>query len=1203
MKKPAFVDKQVEDTTAQIVELARRARDLPEEHRALFAEAIEELQTSLQELQVAAEELSQQAEELAESRLAVEKERQRYLELFDHAPDAYLVTDALGLIIEANERAGSLLHIAAANLLKKPLVLYVDRSDRKAFFAQLGRLRESGRLENWEIYLRPKTGKPFPAQVDITAIPGSEKGPSGFRWIVRDVTEAKKREATARLATFPELNPQPVVEADEAGHVYYLNAAARRVFRGLPDEGATHPVLATLAGAAKSLQKSRKKSLIRQAQVDDRWFQLDIWSAAGDDRLRIYGRDITEAKKTEEALRASEQDYRDLVDNANSVILRWKPGGEITYCNRFAQEFFGYSEKDCLGRSVQTLLPETDSSGADLSRLVGEIVARPEVHKSQVNENVLRDGRRVLVQWTNKALADDSGNVREILSIGNDITARKRAEEGLREARDYLDSLFNYANAPIIVWDARSRITRFNHAFEVLTGRSAEEMLGREIGILFPGDLRSESLQRIRRTISEGERWEAVEIPILHKDGSVRTVLWNSANILGPDGKTVVAAIAQGQDITERKRMEDALLVYQAELEEKVRDRTAELARSAALLERMFASVDLSIAYMDGDLNFIRVNRAFADAFGGAPESYIGKNLLRLLPGAGREAVFRRVLETGEPHVEFESPFPDVSRAGRGPSYWDWSLQPVSAGDGTKDLVLSLVDVTPRIKVEEERRRLSTAVEQSSEGIVITDAADRVLYVNQTFQKLHGLDRADILGRKYEDILRFDIEEEAFRQDIRECLEAGEVWKGRLTRAVGGLADRKLDVTVSPVRDPSGRVVNYAILERDVTHEHRLEVSVRHLQKMDALGTLAGGIAHDFNNILVPIFINAELAAFDAETGSPTSAYLELILEAASRGRDLVKQIIAFSRPAEQKRDLVDIGPVVREAVKFLQSSIPKSIAIREEIDAAPEMVRADPTQIHQVIMNLGSNAAYAMRDGGGRLDVGLGEVAVSPETAAQNPDLRPGPYVKLTVEDTGSGMTREVRDRIFDPFFTTKRRGEGMGMGLPVVLGIIRSHGGAITVSTAPGKGTTFEVYLPAAKGGFKIAPPVAGRIPRGKGRILFVDDEDMLIRSVPRMLENLGYSVTAVPDPRQALALFRERPQDFDLVITDETMPGLSGEKLAREMLTVRPGIPIILSTGYSEAVREEEIRSLGIREFIMKPFSTGEIAEKIQAALKKS
>ena len=1015
--------------------------------------------------------------------------------------------------------------------------------------------------------------------------------------------EAKKREELARLATFPELNPNPIVEADAAGRVYYLNPAARRAFRGLLEQGSKHPVLAEIGEAAKSLHKSRKRSVTREVQIDDRWFQLAVWPGTGDKRFRIYSCDITESKRTEEALRASEQGYRDLVDNANSIIVRWTPSGEITYFNRFAQSFFGYSEDEILGRSVRKLVPETDSSGHDLSHLVEQIVSRPESYQSNENENILRDGRRVWVQWTNRALVDRSGKVREILAIGNDITAKRRAEEGLREARDYLDNLFNYANAPMIVWDARSRITRFNRAFEALTGFHAENVLGREIGILFPDDRRDESLKQIKRTISRGERWEVVEIPILRRDGTVRTVLWNSASILGPDKKGVVATIAQGQDITERKRMEEELLAYQAELEEKVRDRTAELARSTELLERVFSSVDLSIAYMDKGFNFIRVNRAFADMFGGDPGSYAGKNLFVLYPDPANEAVFRKVLETGRPHVAHDSPFIHGRAAGESGSFWDWSLQRVTSGPVPEGLVLSLVDVTERVKAEEERRRLSTAVGQSSEGIVITDREDRVLYVNGTFLALHGLARPDVLGRKYGDILRFADEEIAFRQDIREALDKGEVWKGRLTRAIGGLADRKLDVTISPVRDPSGQVVNFAILERDVTREHRLEASVRHLQKMDALGTLAGGIAHDFNNILVPIFINAELAAFDAEKDSDASRYLNLILEAANRGRELVKQIISFSRQTEQKRDVVDIVAIVKEAVKFLQSSIPKSVTIRERIDAASGLVRADPTQIHQVVMNLGSNSAYALREKGGRLDVRLSEVVVGPETAAQNPDLKPGPCVKLTVEDNGLGMTREVQEKIFDPFFTTKPRGEGMGMGLPVVQGIVKSHGGAITVSTMPGRGTTFDVYFPAVKGGLKAARSEDTPVPKGKGRVLFIDDEDMLARTVPAMLERLGYTVTTLTDPLKALALFLEHPKDFDLVITDETMPGLTGEKLAGEMLRIRADLPIILTTGFSEAVREEQIRALGIREFIMKPFSTGEIAEKIRAALKKS
>ena len=251
----------------------------------------------------------------------------------------------------------------------------------------------------------------------------------------------------------------------------------------------------------------------------------------------------------------------------------------------------------------------------------------------------------------------------------------------------------------------------------------------------------------------------------------------------------------------------------------------------------------------------------------------------------------------------------------------------------------------------------------------------------------------------------------------------------------------------------------------------------------------------------------------------------------------------------------------------------------------------------------VGTNAAYAMREQGGQLTIGLTDVIIDEESMAQNPEFRPGPYIKLTAADTGSGMTAEVQERIFEPFFTTKRRGEGTGMGLSVVRGIVQSHGGAIQVASIPGQGTTFDVYLPAASGAAAPTRPGAGTALKGKGRILFVDDEELLVRSVKSMLERLGFSVSSTTDPQEALTLFRDHPMDFDLVITDQTMPGLTGDRLARELLGIRPDVPIILSTGFSETVQEQELPSLGIRGFIMKPFSMNEIAEKIQAALKKA
>jgi PAS domain S-box-containing protein len=1067
-------DLRIEETSQIVNRLALRAAELPEEHRALFAEALAELQTTLEELQVAGEELVQQADELATARMDAEEGQRRYLGLFDQAPDAYLVTDHEGVIIEANKRAGALLGLRPDSLLKKPLVLYVDRSDRKAFFEKLAGLGPSGRLENWEISFRSRKGRRFPGHVDVTAIVGSRGSPMELRWLIRDATEAKQREEMARLASFPEMNPEPVVEADPAGHVYYINPAARRLFRDLPAKGLENPWLSGLAGAAKKIRAGGRRSLTEEIRVGDRWYLRTVSSPGRGERLRIYGRDITERKASEERLRKSERDYRDLVDNANSIILRWKPGGEIIYFNRFAQSFFGYAENEILGQNVRVLVPATDSDGVDLSNLVERIVAFPDFYAGYENENVLRDGRRVWVQWTNKAQFDDGGAVREILAIGTDVTDRRKAEEALR--------------------------------------------------------------------------------------------------------------------------------IQQTALEDQVRERTEELLRSSELLETVFASVELAVGYLDADLHFIRVNRAFAEAFGGGPDRYAGLSLFDLYPDERVREIFAKVLETGESHVEVESPFVHSPRPLTG-THWDWSLQRVTSGNEVRGLVLSMVDVTKRVRAEEEQRRLAAAIEQSGEAVVITDMQDRILYANPTFRRLHGLEADGGLGRPYGEILGFDREDESFRTALRESLDRTGVWKGRLTRTIGGIADGKVDLTISAVRDQAGPVVNYAILERDVTNEYRLEASVRNLQKLDALGTLAGGIAHDFNNILVPIFVNAEMAAFEAEKGGSQFRSLQLIMESAARGRELVRQIIAFSRPTEQKRDIINMTTVVKETAKFLRSSIPKSIAIVERYDVGNGQVLADPTQISQILMNLGTNAAYAMREHGGRLAIGLSDVIIGPKAAAQDPELDPGPYVRLTVEDDGTGMTPDVMERIFDPFFTTKRRGEGTGMGLSVVCSIVRSHGGAVRVSSAPGKGTTFEVYLPAVKGRSRAEPPAPAQVAAGKGRILFVDDEELIVRSVKPMLERLGFSVKAMTDPLEALTFFRDHSGDLDLVITDELMPGLTGENLARELLRIRPDTPIILTTGFSETVREEELPAMGIRGLIMKPFSMSEIGEKIRAALKRT
>jgi CheY-like chemotaxis protein len=317
----------------------------------------------------------------------------------------------------------------------------------------------------------------------------------------------------------------------------------------------------------------------------------------------------------------------------------------------------------------------------------------------------------------------------------------------------------------------------------------------------------------------------------------------------------------------------------------------------------------------------------------------------------------------------------------------------------------------------------------------------------------------------------------------------------------------------------------------------------------------------------------------------------------------LVKQILTFSRQNEQERHPTQLGLVIKEALKLLRATVPVTIEFKSRLAEVPTVLAA-PTQIHQIIMNLGTNAWHAMRDQAGVLEVTLAPLQVDTELARLHPDLRPGPYVKLSISDTGCGMSRATLERIFDPFFTTKGPGEGTGLGLAVVHGIMKSHDGTITVYSEPGKGTVFHLYFPAFEADPGQTPTEQAAIPQGHGvRVLFVDDEEALTRVGRTMLERLGYHVTTQTGPLQALALFRARPQDFDLVLTDYTMPGMTGLQLTRQLLAIRPDIPVILTTGYSAMLTPDSLQDAGIRELILKPYNTRILGEAFHQVLSRA
>ena len=495
--------------------------------------------------------------------------------------------------------------------------------------------------------------------------------------------------------------------------------------------------------------------------------------------------------------------------------------------------------------------------------------------------------------------------------------------------------------------------------------------------------------------------------------------------------------------------------------------------------------------------------------------------------------------------------------------------------------------------------RLAQAVEQIAEGLAILDTRGQILFANRAFSVHHGLSPEELVARPLAGVLGIDEREQKDR--LREALRSGRPWCWNLTTGAAGDPTRELALTLYPIRDPAGRLVEAVAVERDVTREALVDGRLRQWQRMESLGTLAGGIAHDFNNILLPIQINTELMLAAAKKGGAEERRLNQILEAARRGRDMVAQILAFARHEDQDRKPVDIASVVRESLKLLRISMPKTITITESLEVPSAYARADPTQIGQILMNLGSNAAHAMRDRCGTFEVRLAAVMLDGEEASRFIGLKPGAYLRLTARDTGPGIPPSIQDRIFEPFFTTKRSGEGSGLGLSVVHGIVKSHDGAITVASEPGEGTEFSILLPRITEPAGAGPEGALDVPKGTERVLFVDDEILQSRAMTRLLGFLGYRVTAMTDPVEALEAFRKAPDAFDLVILDQTMPRMTGGELATAILRLKPAMPIILCTGFSESLSEEQAAALGIRAFLWKPFSLREIAKVIRRVLR--
>ena len=554
------------------------------------------------------------------------------------------------------------------------------------------------------------------------------------------------------------------------------------------------------------------------------------------------------------------------------------------------------------------------------------------------------------------------------------------------------------------------------------------------------------------------------------------------------------------------------------------------------------------------------------------------------------------------------------------------SALPVSNQDEIGDLIdafnrLLLILAQRESALLESVETFRAVFESANDGICLVSPQGNFTKVNKACARMHGYTVLEMQGLGLKDL---DSPASAQLSPARnQALLAGE----SLTFEVEHLAKdgHEFPLEVSANLAVIGGQRFFLGFMRDISARKKIEAEIRHLnesleqrveartaenfklqahlnqaQKMEAIGVLAGGIAHDFNNILASILGFTELAREDAQLSSQAAKDLDRVLTSAHRAKDLVKQILAFSRQTSVDRFPMRIQELVKESLKMLRASIPSTIAIKEDIHPQAGVVFADPTQIHQIVMNLCTNAYHAMAQTGGTLTVRVKSIAIDAPAPADGPQLSPGEYVELTVTDTGTGIGPDTLDKIFDPFFTTKEIGQGTGMGLSIAHGIIKDYGGTITVDSTVGLGTTFHCYFPVIEQEEAKTETVTQETPRGQGHILFVDDEVMLIEMGKALLERLGYTVSAHCKSDLALADFMTDPAHYDLVITDQTMPDLTGIELASKILEVRPELPIILCTGFSNLIDKETATDLGIREFVMKPLTVSSIGHLIQKVL---
>ncbi len=891
--------------------------------------------------------------------------------------------------------------------------------------------------------------------------------------------------------------------------------------------------------------------------------------------------DITQRRQADQAQAEEAIQRKILIEQSRDGIVILDQNGNIYEANKRFGEMLGYPPEELRRLHVwewDTQLPR--------AQLLEMIRAVDETGDHFETRHRRRDGSYIDVEIsTNGAMVDGR---KLIFCVCRDISRRKQVHEALRNSEALFRNLFErHAAVKLIIDPGTGAIIDANQAAADFYGWSRDQLKGMRLHEINPL-----SAEEIKAEIEKVRTRKRVHFEFRHRraDGSVRDVEVFSS-MIEVKGKEILHSIVH--DITDRNQAEAALRSSEANLR-KIQDLLNATQRLAKLGGWEYDPQTRQMTWTD------EVYRIY-----GLPKNCdhgpAGRDMALYAPEDRKKIAeaFQRALDEGEPY-DLELQLINARRD----KIWVRTIGQVERRDGQIVRVFgNLMDITERRGAQAERERLTAAVNQVGDSIFITDPEGTIQYANPAFETVTGYSRQEAIGQNPR-FLKSGKHPPAFYHNLWSTISSGRTWKGRI---INKRKDRTLyteAVTISPVRDPTGKIVNYVAVKRDITDHLRLEAQLQQAQKMESVGRLAGGVAHDYNNILSVILGYTELALDRVAPSDPLRNDLEQIFKAAERSRDITRQLLAFARKQTIAPQILDLNATVESMLKIMRRLIGEDIDLAWLPGSGIWPVKMDPTQVDQILANLCVNARDAIA-GVGKFTIETGTVILDKSYCENHAGSVPGEYVQLALSDDGCGMDKETLDNIFEPFFTTKELGKGTGLGLATVYGIVKQNNGFISVYSEPGNGTAFKIYLPRHS-----QMPTDGmaetteEISRGRGEtVLVVEDDDSILQLTERILKNLGYTVLTARTPGKAMGIAEQHNGKIHLLITDVVMPEMNGRALAGQMQSLDPHLKCLFMSGYTaDAIVHRGVLEKGLN-FIQKPFSIKDLATIIRNVIDKA